>query len=107
MTLVQPTDEGSEFAGTISCRLAAEADFDDAELTLEDNGGFLGDIKELTLQVVHHFAKPGSVTLACVDTLNGLEGEDQVVYRDLEIIAIEAASLSNVFLGGGAPASLP
>jgi hypothetical protein len=97
MTLVQPTDDLGDAAGTISCRLTAEADSDAAELTLEDLGAFLGNITGLTLQVVHHFAAPGNVTLACRD---GTNGKDQVSYKDLKLIAVEAASLSNVFLGG-------
>lgn len=97
MTLVQPSDDMREVAGTISCRLTAETDFDDAELTLEDLGAFLGNVKGLTLQVVHHFAAPGNVTLACRD---GTNNTDQVSYKDLKLIAIEAASLSSVFLGG-------
>jgi hypothetical protein len=97
MTLVQPTDDAADVAGNVSCRLTAEADFDDAQLSLEDLGSFLGNIQGLTLQVVHHFAAPGEVALACKDTTNV---EDKVHYQDLKIIAIEAASLSNVFLGG-------
>ena len=97
MTLLQPSDDAADTAGDVSCRLTAETDFDDAQLSLQDLGSFLGNIQGMTLQVVHHFAAPGEVTLACRDTTNG---EDKVRYQHLKIIAIEATSLSNVFLGG-------
>jgi hypothetical protein len=48
----------------------------------------------LTLQLVHRFSTPGSVTLGCYEQ----DADPDLSFQDLKITAIEAPSLSNVFL---------
>ncbi len=49
----------------------------------------------LTLQIVHDFSTPGSVTLSCYEDDSSLD----LYFSNLKITAIEASSISNVFLG--------
>jgi hypothetical protein len=55
----------------------------------------VGYLDTLNLNVVHQFSVPGTVTLAC-QTFGFVQSAR---YSNLKIIAIEAASVSNVFLG--------
>jgi hypothetical protein len=93
MTLENP-DEAPAANDLVNCRLAAEADFDEAAVTVEHTNSAtdLANADTLNLQVVHHFPDPGSVALSC--TANFEEG----TYRDLKIFAIEVSQISNVFL---------
>jgi hypothetical protein len=56
---------------------------------------FVGDLDTLNLNVVHQFTVPGTATLAC-QTFGLVQ---TARFSNLKIIAIEAASVSNVFLG--------
>ena len=49
----------------------------------------------MTLQIVHDFSTPGSVTLSCYEDDSILD----LYFSNLKITAIEASSISNVFLG--------
>jgi hypothetical protein len=87
----------------VFCRLEAGADFDEATADLKS--GPAAPIADqgiaklgLTLQVVHHFDTPGSVVLRCGDN-RFIHIAPGVQYQDLKIIAVEASSISNVFLG--------
>jgi hypothetical protein len=91
---LENSDEAPIANDLVSCRLAAEADFDEAAVTVE-HPNFATDLANadtLNLQVVHHFPDPGSVALSCTANFEG------GTYRDLKIVAIEASQLSNVFL---------
>ena len=48
----------------------------------------------LTMQLVHHFSTPGSVTLSCHEQ----DSDPDLSFQDLKITAIEGSSVSNVFL---------
>jgi hypothetical protein len=98
MTITNTRDEG--FDDRVLCTLSADADFDQAELVLAEDVTPVvehpyNDAAGLTLQVVHHFAAPGSVTLSCFEQ----DFDPDLSSRDLKIVAIEGSSLSNVFLG--------
>lgn len=98
----------------VRCKLMAQADFDEARVVVEDeqdrNDNGVPDRDGATslvmsLMVVHDFDEPGGATLFCVDGTtdpgSGTAAQDgDVKYEDLKIIAIEASSISNVFLGG-------
>jgi hypothetical protein len=83
------------------CKLAAGNDFDNSSALLEVEDDRItselhNDEVVLSLQLVHRFAESGEVVLRCGDFAFGdatMEG------RNLKIIAMEAASISNVFLG--------
>jgi hypothetical protein len=81
------------------CMLGAEADFDRAELVLPEDVNTViqhpyNAAAGLTLQLVHHFNAPGSVTLSCYEQ----DSDPDLSFQDLKITAIESSSLSNVFL---------
>jgi hypothetical protein len=98
MTITNTRDEG--FDDRAVCTLKAGADFDEADLVLSED---VNPVVEhpynaaagLTLQLVHRFSAPDSVTLSCTEQ----DFEPDLSYRDLKIIAIEGSSISNVFLG--------
>lgn len=102
MTLSNDEDEeGLVGDDRVLCRLKAGVDFEDAELVLADEVKTVvehpyEDAAGLTLQVVHHFADPGSVTLSCREA----DADPDLSYRDLKIVAIKVSDISNVFLGG-------
>ena len=81
------------------CALSAEADVDRAELVLPEDVNTViqhpyNAAAGLTMQLVHHFNAPGSVTLSCYEQ----DSEPDLSFQDLKITAIEGSSLSNVFL---------
>ena len=81
----------------VLCRLHAQADFDDAETLVEENGFFFREATAgLNLQVVHTFSSPGGVTLSCFED----DSIRDLYYTNLKITAVEASSISNVFLPG-------
>jgi hypothetical protein len=98
----QPSSPGGyEHAVPVGCKLTAGNDFDVANGVLNIHPlsySYLdgSNITELTLQVVHSFSEPGSVVLSG----SHASLAPSVRYRNLKIIAIEASSISNVFLGG-------
>jgi hypothetical protein len=51
----------------------------------------------LSLEVVHRFAEPGEAVLRC--SKGAFAGDSPMEVRNLKIIAVEAGSISNVFLG--------
>ena len=80
----------------IECRLGAGVDFDDAGVVVEEAVfPFVGYLDTLNLNLVHQFSVAGTVTLAC-QTFGSVP---TARYSNLKIVAIEAASVSNVFLG--------
>ena len=98
LTITNTLDEG--FDDRAQCTLRADADFDQAELVLSEDVRTVihhpyNDAAGLTMQVVHHFAAPGSVALSCYEQ----DFEPDLSFRDLKIVAIEGSSISNVFLG--------
>lgn len=79
----------------VICRLSALPDFDNAETLVEENGVFFREaMAGLTLQLVHSFSSPGQVTLSCYEDDSILD----LYFTNLKITAIEASSISNVFL---------
>lgn len=85
------------------CKLSAGNDFDNSSalLEVEDDRPTIESINDevvLTLEVVHRFAEPGEAVLRC--SKGPFSGDGPMELRNLKIIAIEAASISNVFLGG-------
>jgi hypothetical protein len=83
----------------VLCRLAAGADFDDAELVLLEDVHALIEhpynaAAGLNLQLVHHFSAPGAVMLTCFEQ----DAASDLSFRDLKITALEAAGISNVFI---------
>jgi hypothetical protein len=90
---------GEGFDDRVLCALRAEADVDLAELVLAEDVNTLiqhpyNAAAGLTMQLVHHFNAPGSVTLSCFEQ----DSEPDLSFQDLKITAIEGSSLSNVFL---------
>ena len=88
-----------EFA---QCNLSAGNDFDNSSalLEVEDDRPILAvdnDRVVLSLEVVHRFAEPGQAVLRC--SKGALSGDTPMEVRNLKIIAVEASSISNVFLG--------
>jgi hypothetical protein len=80
----------------IECRLSAGVDFDAAGVVVEEAVfPFVGYLDTLNLNLVHHFSVAGTVTLAC-HTFGFVQNAR---YSHLKIIAIDASSISNVFLG--------
>jgi hypothetical protein len=107
-------DSIDEWSHPVRCMLKAGADFDEGRTVVEDeqdrNDNGVPDRDGasslvMNLLVVHHFDEPGGATLFCVDGTppnpgEGIPGHDgDVKYEDLKIVAIEASSISNVFLG--------
>jgi hypothetical protein len=87
----------------VSCQLSAGNDFDrsNALLEVQDDRpilAFTNDEVGLTLEVVHRFAEPGEAVLRC--SKGPFAGEALMEFRNLKIIAVEAAGISNVFLDG-------
>ena len=85
------------------CRLSAGGDFDNstALLEVEDDRPIQVSINDevvLTLEVVHRFAEAGEAVLAC--SKGPFAGSPPMEVRNLKIVAIEGASISNSFLGG-------
>lgn len=81
----------------VICRLSALPDFDGAETLVEENGLFFREaMAGLTMQLVKSFSSPGSVTLSCYEDDSILD----LYFANLKITAIEASSVSNVFLPG-------
>ena len=78
------------------CQLNALPDFDHAETVVEEAGFIFSVATGLTMQLVHTFSSPGSVTLSCYEDDSILD----LSFTDLKITAIEAPSVSNVFLPG-------
>jgi hypothetical protein len=94
-----PSVTRKEFA---LCKLAAEEDFDNSNalLEVEDDRPSIETINDqvvLTLEVVHRFAEPGEAVLRC--SKGPFTGDAPMELRNIKIIAMEAASISNVFLG--------
>ena len=90
---------GERFDDRVLCALSAEADVDRAELVLPEDVNTViqhpyNAAAGLTMQLVHHFNAPGSVTLSCYEQ----DSEPDLSFQDLKITAIEGSSLSNVFL---------
>ena len=90
---------GERFDDRVLCALSAEADLDRAELVLPEDVNTViqhpyNAAAGLTMQLVHHFSAPGSVTLSCYEQ----DSEPDLSFQDLKITAIEGSSLSNVFL---------
>ena len=80
----------------IECRLGAGVDFDAAGVVVEEALlPFLGYLDTLNLNLVHQFSAAGTISLAC----QTFPFAHPARYSNLKIIAIEAASVSNVFLG--------
>ena len=78
------------------CRLNALPDFDEAEVQVPENGFVFKEASAgLTMQVVHHFSPGGRVVVSCYEDDSILD----LYFMDLKITAIEASSLSNVFVG--------
>jgi hypothetical protein len=97
LTVTNTLGEGSD--DRVLCALRAEADFDLAELVLPEDVFTLiqhpyNAAAGLTMQLVHHFSAPGSVTLSCFEQ----DSQPDLSFQDLKITAIEGSSLSNVFL---------
>jgi hypothetical protein len=87
----------------VLCQLSAGNDFDRSSALLEVHDerpilAFTNDEVVLTLQVVHRFAEPGEAVLRC--SKGPFAGEALMEYKNLKLIATEASSISNVFLGG-------
>ena len=88
----------------VTCRLSAGSDFDEdaGVLEQEHTEGFSSDgsnVMALNLQVVHSFSAPGKAVLKGKFELPPTFGVDPPVrFRNLKIMAVEAASISNVFL---------
>ena len=110
---VRNVDNIDERSHPVKCMLKAGADFDEARVVVEDeqdrNDNGVPDRDGATslvmsLMVVHHFDESGGATLFCVDGTtvpdSAAAQDGDVKYEDLKIIALEAASISNVFLGG-------
>jgi hypothetical protein len=84
------------------CNLSAGNDFDNsgALLEVEDDRPIVtvdNDRVVLSLEVVHRFAEPGEAVLRC--SKGAFAGDSPMEVRNLKIIAVEAGSISNVFLG--------
>lgn len=97
LTVTNTFDE--RFDDRVLCSLRAEADFDQAELVLPENVNTViqhpyNAAAGLTMQLVHQFNTPGSVTLSCYEQ----DSDPDLSFQDLKITAIEGSSLSNVFL---------
>jgi len=110
---VRNEDNIDDDSHPVRCRLRAGVDFDEALVVVEDeqdrNGNGVPDRDGATslvmnLMVVHTFAEPGGAGLFCVDGTpadpgSGLPPRDgDVKFENLKIIAVEASSISNVFL---------
>ena len=99
----EPLFNETSFQRPVFCRLTAGADFDEARTVLEaihseDSGSSDGSYAAgVTLQVVHSFTAPGRVVLSAAHA-GAFAVAPQVQYRNLKIIAIEAADISNVLL---------
>ena len=97
LTVTNTFDE--RFDDRVLCSLRAEADVDQAELVLPEDVNTViqhpyNAAAGLTMQLVHRFSTPGSVTLSCYEQ----DSDPDLSFQDLKITAIEASSLSNVFL---------
>ena len=97
LTVTNTFDE--RFDDRVLCALRAEADVDQAELVLPEDVNTViqhpyNAAAGLTMQLVHHFSAPGSVTLSCYEQ----DSDADLSFQDLKIIAIEGSRLSNVFL---------
>ena len=84
------------------CNLSAGNDFDNsgALLEVEDDRPIVtvdNDRVVLSLEVVHRFPEPGEAVLRC--SKGAFAGDSPMEVRNLKIIAVEAGSISNVFLG--------
>jgi hypothetical protein len=78
------------------CRLNALPDFDDAEILVPENGFVFREAAVgLTMQVVHRFSGGGRVIVSCYEDDSILD----LYFANLKITAIEASSISNVFVG--------
>jgi len=106
LTLRKGDAEVSPSVAQVFCRLVAGADFDEATAVLEPFdtesalfGGQGTNTFGLNLEVVHHFDGPSRALLFCSDTTLFFFPSGDVVYRDLKIVAIRGASLSNTFIG--------
>jgi len=85
------------------CKLSAGNDFDRSNVLLETEddrpiNAFSNDEVVLTLEVVHRFTEAGEAVIACSRLPETLPTPMHV--RNLKIVAIEGASISNTFLGG-------
>ena len=79
----------------VICRLSALPDFDGAETLVDENGLFIREaMAGLTMQLVKTFSSPGRVTLSCYEDDSLLD----LYFTNLQITAMEASSVSNVFL---------
>jgi hypothetical protein len=105
--VVVAAKQGEEIEATIKeeaqCKLSAGNDFDisRALLEVEDDRPIQVSVNDevvLTMEVVHRFADSGEATLTCSKGL--FAGVSPMEVRNLKIIAIEGASISNTFLGG-------
>jgi hypothetical protein len=84
------------------CNLSAGNDFDNSSalLEVEDDRPIQAvdnDSVVLSMEVVHRFAEPGEAVLRCAK--GAFAGDSPMEVRNLKIIAVEAGSISNVFLG--------
>lgn len=83
------------------CRLYAGNDFDESRALLEVEDDrpievFTNDEVVLSLQVVHRFAETGNAILRC--SKGAFSGSSPMEVRNLKIVAVEGASISNSFL---------
>jgi hypothetical protein len=110
---VRNVDNIDDQSHPVRCRLIAGADFDEARVVVEDeqdrNGNGVPDRDGATslvmhLMVVHTFNESGGASFFCVDGTPANAGagipatDGDVKYENLKIIAVEAGSISNVFL---------
>lgn len=83
------------------CKLSAGNDFDRSSALLETEDDrpievSINDEVVLSLQVVHRFAESGAAVLGCSKGV--FAGSTPMEVRNLKIVAIEGASISNSFL---------
>jgi hypothetical protein len=93
------TEQRTLVLSIVAAAFVADADFDQAELVLPEDVSTViqhpyNAAAGLTMQLVHHFSAPGSVTLSCYEQ----DSEPDLSFRDLKITAMEGSTISNVFL---------
>ena len=89
-------DDDENGRDRVICKLHALPDFDGSETLVLENGFIFREAAVgMTLQIVRDFSTPGSVTLSCYEDDSSLD----LYFSNLKITAIEASSISNVFLG--------
>lgn len=56
---------GQNIDDTLTCELAAGADLDRSDTVLTGNSVPYADLAAMSLNIVHHFSRPGTVRLSC------------------------------------------